>query len=76
MAKLATYFHEAISHQLHLLYDGIIAEGVPDRLIAILATADGDPARDDIRPGHVNAVRVCLFDGPDGDVEVVAEIKR
>jgi hypothetical protein len=76
MVKLATCIHEAISPQLHLLYDGIIAEGVPDRLIAIQAMADGEPARDDIRPGQVNAVRVRLFDGPEVEVEAVAEIKR
>ena len=35
---------EAISRRLHLLYDGIIAQGVPDRLAAILTTADEDPA--------------------------------
>jgi hypothetical protein len=44
MAKLGTRIHEAITHQLRLLYDGIISEGVPDRLAAILSTAESDPA--------------------------------
>jgi Anti-sigma factor NepR len=44
MAKLSTGIHKAISLQLRVMYDGIIAEGVPDRLAAILTTPDGDPA--------------------------------
>ena len=44
MAKISTSIHEAISRRLHLLYDGIIAQGVPDRFAAILTTADEDPA--------------------------------
>jgi hypothetical protein len=44
MAKLSTRIHEAISRRLLLMYDGIIAEGVPDRLAAILTAPDGDPA--------------------------------
>jgi hypothetical protein len=39
MAKLNTGIHEAISHRLRLLYNGIIDQGVPDRLAAILTTA-------------------------------------
>jgi hypothetical protein len=46
MAKLSSGVHEAISRRLHLLYNGILAQGVPDRLAAILTTADGDPATD------------------------------
>ncbi len=44
MAKLSIDIHEAISRRLNLLYDGIIAEGVPDWLAAILAAPDGHPA--------------------------------
>jgi hypothetical protein len=44
MAKLSTGIHEAISRRLHLLYDDIIAQGVPDRLAAVLTAPDGDPA--------------------------------
>ena len=44
MAKLRTGIIGAISRRLHLMYDGIIAEGVPDRLAAILTMADADLA--------------------------------
>jgi hypothetical protein len=42
--RIRTGIIEAISCRLRLLYDGILAEGVPDRLAAILTTVDGDPA--------------------------------
>jgi hypothetical protein len=35
---------EVISQQLHLMYEAIIAQGVPDRLAEILTTPDGDRA--------------------------------
>jgi hypothetical protein len=44
MAKLSTGIHEAISRRLRLLYDGIVDQGVPDRLVAILTAPDGGPA--------------------------------
>ena len=44
MAKLSTGLIEAISDRLRLMYDRIIAEGVLDRLAAILTTADEDLA--------------------------------
>ncbi len=44
MAKVRTGIIEAISRRLRVMYDGIIAEGVPDRLAAILSTADEDLA--------------------------------
>jgi hypothetical protein len=44
MAKLRTGVIEAISRRLHLLYDGIVANGVPERLAAIVTAADGDSA--------------------------------
>ena len=44
MAKLSTGIREAISLRLRLMYDAIIAEGVPDRLAAVLTMPDGDPA--------------------------------
>jgi hypothetical protein len=42
MAKSSTATHETISRRLHLLYDGIMAQAVPDRLAAILTTLDED----------------------------------
>jgi hypothetical protein len=43
MAKISTGIHEAISRRLHLLYEGIIDQRVPDHLAAILTSADIDP---------------------------------
>jgi hypothetical protein len=43
MAKLSTGIHEALSRRLNLLYEAVMAEGVPDRLAAILTAPDGDP---------------------------------
>jgi hypothetical protein len=43
MAKISTGTHQAISRRLHLVYDPIVAQGVPDRLAAIVASADIDP---------------------------------
>jgi hypothetical protein len=44
MSKLSPRIHQAISRRLNLLYDAIIAEGVPDLLAAILAASASDPA--------------------------------
>jgi hypothetical protein len=43
MAKIKIDIREAITRRLHLLYDGIVDQGVPDRFAAILTAADGDP---------------------------------
>jgi len=43
MAKLNNGIHKAISRRLHLLYDSIVDQGVPDRLAAIVTSEDSDP---------------------------------
>jgi Anti-sigma factor NepR len=43
MAKLNIGIHKAIGRRLHLLYDGIVDQGVPDRLAAIVTSAYSDP---------------------------------
>jgi hypothetical protein len=43
MPKLNSGIHKAISRRLHLLYDSIVDQGVPDRLAAIVTGADIDP---------------------------------
>jgi hypothetical protein len=43
MANLNIGIHKAISRRLHLLYDIIVDQGVPDRLAAIVTSADIDP---------------------------------
>jgi hypothetical protein len=42
MAKLSIRIHELIALRLRELYNGIVDQGVPDRLAAILTTADED----------------------------------
>jgi hypothetical protein len=42
MAKLSIRIHELIALRLHELYNGIVDQGVPDRLAAILTSADED----------------------------------
>jgi hypothetical protein len=43
MAKLNSGIHKAISRRLHLLYDCIVDQGVPDRFAAIVTSEDSDP---------------------------------
>jgi hypothetical protein len=43
MAKLSINIHKAIGRRLHLLYNGIVDQGVPDHLAAILTTPGRDP---------------------------------
>jgi hypothetical protein len=43
MAKISTGTHQVISRRLQLVYDAIVAQGVPDRLAAIVTGADIDP---------------------------------
>jgi hypothetical protein len=42
MAKLSVRIHELIALRLRELYNGIVDQGVPNRLAAILTTADED----------------------------------
>ncbi len=42
MSKLSPRIHQAISRRLHMLYDGIVAQGVPDRFAAVLSACDGN----------------------------------
>jgi hypothetical protein len=44
--RIRIRIHKAISRRPHLLYDGIVAQGVPDRFAAILIAPDGDKIAD------------------------------